>query len=126
MNKDKKMSNDENLFDFHGIGQAIRKGRKKQGMTREQLAEKIGMSFRNMAEIENCGQHPRFQNFYELVTMFNISVDEYFYPASKPAASTMRRRVDSLLDGLSDRELAIIEATIQGIGISREMGEETE
>ena len=122
----KKEINNENLFDFHGIGQAIRKGRKKQGMTREQLAEKIGMSFRNMAEIENCGQHPRFQNFYELVTMFNISVDEYFYPASKPAASTMRRRVDSLLDGLSDRELAIIEATIQGIHISREMGEETE
>jgi len=122
----KKENNNENLFDFHGIGQAIRKGRKKQGMTREQLAEKIGMSFRNMAEIENCGQHPRFQNFYELVTMFNISVDEYFYPASKPAASTMRRRVDSLLDGLSDRELAIIEATIQGIHISKEMGEETE
>lgn len=125
MSKDKKVNN-EKLFDFHGIGQAIRKGRKKQGLTREQLAEKIGMSFRNMAEIENCGQHPRFQNFYELVTMFNISVDEYFYPASKPAASTMRRRVDSLLDGLSDRELAIIEATIQGIHTARDIKEETE
>ncbi|WCF05928.1 helix-turn-helix domain-containing protein [Paenibacillus thiaminolyticus] len=76
MSKDKKVSKDKNRYDFHAIGQAIKEARGKQGMTREQLAEKIDISARNMAGIENYGRHPRFQKFYELVTMLNISVDE--------------------------------------------------
>ena len=29
---------------------------------------------------ENDGQHPSLNAFYQMVTMFGISVDEYFYP----------------------------------------------
>jgi len=121
-----KMDNTENLYDLRAIGQAIREGRDRRGLTREQLAEIVGMSDRNLAEIENYGQHPRLQNFFELVTMFNISVDEYFYPASKPEASSKRRRVDDLLNGLSDKELTIVESTLQGIHAFREVGEKEE
>ena len=52
--------------------------------------------------------------------MFNISVDEYFYPAKNIEKSTTRRQIDSSLDLLSDNELKIIQGTIDGILKSRE------
>ena len=50
--------------------------------------------------------------FIQLITMFDISVD-----AKK---SSVRRRVDTLLDGLDDRELSVIEATINGLCKAKE------
>ena len=52
--------------------------------------------------------------------MFNISVDEYFYPAKNVEKNTARRQIDSSLDLLSDNELKIIQGTIDGILNSRE------
>lgn len=75
---------------------------------------------RHIADIENIGKHPSFQLFHDLVTMFNISVDEYFYPAKNIEKSTTRRQIDSSLDLLSDNELKIIQGTIDGILNSRE------
>lgn len=66
------------------------------------------------------GSHPSFQLFHDLVTMFNISVDEYFYPVEKVAKSTARRQIEASLDLLSDNELNIIQGTIDGILNSRE------
>ena len=57
---------------------------------------------------------------HDLVTMFNISVDEYFYPAKNVEKNTARRQIDSSLDLLSDNELKIIQGTIDGILNSRE------
>ena len=71
-------------------------------------------------ESENIGKHPSFQLFHDLVTMFNISVDEYFYPAKNVEKNTARRQIDSSLDLLSDNELKIIQGTIDGILNSRE------
>jgi len=52
--------------------------------------------------------------------MFNISVDEYFYPSKKAEKSIVRRQIDSSLDLLTDNELKIIQATIDGVLNSRE------
>ena len=68
----------------------------------------------------NIGKYPSFQLFHDLVTMFNISVDEYFYPAKNVEKNTARRQIDSSLDLLSDNELKIIQGTIDGILNSRE------
>ena len=68
----------------------------------------------------DIGKHPSFQLFHDLVTMFNISVDEYFYPAKNVEKNTARRQIDSSLDLLSDNELKIIQGTIDGILNSRE------
>lgn len=65
-------------------------------------------------------QYTSFQLFHDLVTMFNISVDEYFYPAKNVEKNTARRQIDSSLDLLSDNELKIIQGTIDGILNSRE------
>lgn len=99
-------------FDFTPIGQAIKKARKAKGMTREQLARIVDYDPRHLQAIENEGQYPGMELFIQLITMFDISVDEYIHTGSKAKKSSVRRRVDTLLDGLDDRELSVIEATI--------------
>ena len=111
-------------FDFRPIGQAIKKAREAQDITREQLSEIIDYAPRHIQSIENEGQHPSFQLFTQLVTMFNISADSYIFPDKTSNKSTLRRQVDMLLDKLDDRELSVIEATIKGLYKAKEQTEE--
>ena len=107
-------------FDFTPIGQAIKKARKAKGMTREQLARIVDYDPRPLQAIENEGQYPGMELFIQLITMFDVSVDEYIHTGSKTKKSSLRRRVDTLLDGLDDRELSVIEATINGLCKAKE------
>ena len=107
-------------FDFRPLGLAIREARDRAGLSRNDLGDKVFYGERHIADIENVGSHPSFQLFHDLVTMFNISVDEYFYPAEKVAKNTARRQIETALDLLSDNELKIIQGTIDGILNSRE------
>lgn len=102
-------------FDFRPLGLAIREARERAGLSRNDLGDKIFYSERHIADIENVGKHPSFQLFHDLVTMFHISVDEYFYPQKKNNKSTLRRQIDVSLDKLTDEELKIIQGTIDGI-----------
>ena len=107
-------------FDFRPLGLAIREARERAGLSRNDLGYKVFYGERHIADIENIGSHPSFQLFHDLVTMFNISVDEYFYPAENVVKSTARRQIETSLDLLSDNELKIIQGTIDGILNSRE------
>lgn len=118
------MSDTANNFDFLELGQAIMDAREKQRITREELAEEIGISARHLQSIEKEGQYPGFPLFIQLVTMFHISVDQYIYPDSRTKKTTLRRQLDSLLDSFGDAELTVIEGTAQGICKAKEHTEE--
>lgn len=114
-----KLEQDKRRFDFHDIGQAIKRAREASGMTQEQLAYIVDRSPRTIMYNENDGQHPSLNTFYQLVTMFDISVDQYFYP-SKNGGSECRKRIDAMLGSLDERELKIVEATIQAMKAAKE------
>ena len=115
-----RKTKETHTFDFRPLRLAIREAREKAGLSRNDLGDKVFYGERHIADIENVGSHPSFQLFHDLVTMFNISVDEYFYPAEKVAKSTARRQIETYLDLLSDNELTIIQGTIDGILKSKE------
>lgn len=101
-------------FDFTSIGQAIKKAREKTGMTREQLARIVDYDPRHLQAVENEGQYPSIELFIQLITMFGVSVDEYIFPEKEVKKSSIRRRLDAQLDRLDDKELSVIEATVNG------------
>lgn len=107
-------------FDFTPIGQAIKKAREARGMTREQLSGIIGFAPRHIQAIENEGQYPSIELFIQLMTMFNVSVDEYIFPNKEVKKSSVRRRLDAQLDKLDNRELSVIEATVNGLCKAKE------
>ena len=105
------MSEAAENFDFLELGQAIQKAREKQRITWEELAEELGISLRHLQSIEKEGQYPSFRLFIQLVTMFHISVDQYIHPDAPTGRTTLRRRLDVLLDTFDDMELTIIAGT---------------
>ena len=112
-------NNDFN-FDFMPIGQAIKKAREARGMTREQLSGIIGYAPRHIQAIENEGQYPSIELFIQLITMFDVSVDEYIHSDKKTVKSSVRRRLDAQLNKLNDKELSVIEATVNGLCKAKE------
>ena len=113
------MKQSKEKFDFKAFGQAIKAARKTKGLSRNQLADKLNIAPRYIASIENSGQHPSLQILYELVTLLDVSVDQFFFPEREQEKSTRRRQLDTMLDtmldGMSETDLKIMSATAKGI-----------
>ena len=118
------MRKKEDKYDFRAFGLAIKEARMKQGLTREQVGAMIEIDPRYLTNIENKGQHPSLQVFYDLVSLLNVSVDEFFLPASGLSKSTRRRQLDKQLDTFDDKDLIIIESVADGILKSKKVEEE--
>ena len=114
------MRNKEELYDFRALGQAIKAARMKQGMTRDEAAGIIHIDPRYLTNIENKGQHPSLHIFHKIITLFNISVDQFFYPTMPPDVSTRRRQLDNVLDSLDDKDFLMAEIIVNGIKKAKE------
>mgnify|MGYP000160111930 FL=1 len=118
------MRKKEDKYDFRAFGLAIKKARMKKGLTREQVGTMIEIDPRYLTNIENKGQHPSLQVFYDLVTLLNVSVDEIFLPSSDKVKSTRRRQLEQQLDTFDDKDMVIMESVAAGIIKSKEVGED--
>ena len=103
------------LYDFKVFGQAIKEARMARKESRKVVCDAMNISPRYLANIENKGQQPSLQIFYELVTRYSISVDQFFFPDKDAEKTTQRRQLDTLLDGMSEDGLKIIAATAREI-----------
>ena len=109
-----KFPRDERRLDFTKIGLAIKRAREAKGMTQEDLAYVIDRTPRTIMYNENNGQHPSLNAFYQMMTMFDISVDQFFFPEKCPENSC-RKRIDVMLNSLDEKDLRVIEAIIQAL-----------
>ena len=55
------------------------------------------------------------QVLYDLVSLLDVSVDEFFLPRNDLVKSTRRLQVEILLDNFTDKKLSLIEALDNGI-----------
>lgn len=115
------MRKKEDKYDFRAFGLAIKEARKKQGLTREQVGAMIEIDPRYLTNIENKGQHPSLQVLYDLVSLLNVSVDEFFLPSDNLAKSSKRRQLESKIDNFTDADLVIMESVADGIVKYKEM-----
>ena len=107
-------------YDFKTFGAAIKTARTGRKESRKKVCDEMYLSPRYLANIENKGQHPSLQIFFELMLRYNISVDQFLLeqPTGK---NTQRRQLDALLDGMSEKGLQIVTATAKKIAeIERE------
>ena len=109
------MKREVDKYNFKAFGQAIKAARKAKGISRNQLADKMNIAPRYIASIENSGQHPSLQIFYELVSVLDVSVDQFFFPNMNTEKSTQRRQLETLLNNISDKGLRIVTATAKEI-----------
>ena len=58
---------------------------------------------------------------FKIATLLEISIDQFFFPAQCDMENERRKHIDRMLGSMDDRELAIMEATAEGIVKSREV-----
>ena len=109
------MRKTEDKYDFRAFGLAIKAARMKQGLTREQVGAMIEIDPRYLTNIENKGQHPSLQVLYDLVSLLNVSVDEFFLSSDSLVKSSRRRQLESKIDNFTDADLVIMESVADGI-----------
>ena len=103
------------LYDFKAFGEAIKAARNERGESRKKVCDELYISPRYLANIENLGQQPSLQVFYDLVTRYHISVDQFFFSDDNAEKSTQRRQLDALLDSMSESGIRIVTATAKEI-----------
>ena len=59
------------LYDFKAFGAAIKAARNEYGESRKKVSDELYISPRYLANIENKGQQPSLQVFYDLVTRYH-------------------------------------------------------
>ena len=52
---------------------------------------------------------------YDLVSLLNVSVDEFFLPTDNMIKSSRRRQLEEKINQLTDTDLVIMESVIDGI-----------
>ena len=109
------MYKSRHVFDIRKLGLEVKRKRKEQGFTQEQLGELVGRSSRSIMYMENRGQHPKLDVFYQIVTKLGISVDQFFYPADMGKGGDARKRLDVILNSLDEDDLALLESTAQAM-----------
>ena len=118
-----KMYQYEKHLDCHEFGREVKRRRKAKGWTQEHLAQLVDLTPRSIMYIENRGQHTSLNAFYKLVTLLDISVDEFFYPDRHNGEDERRKHLDRMLNGMDEKELIIMEGAAEGIRKARERSE---
>lgn len=113
----------EKRLDCRALGKEIKRKRKAKGWTQEHLAQLVDLVPRSIMYIENKGQHTSLNAFYKIVTLLDISVDEFFYPDKQEGGSERRKHLDRMLNDMDEKELIIMEGAAEGICKARERSE---
>lgn len=108
-------------FDFRALGQEIRRKRLERGWTQEYLGQLVDRSQRSIMYFENKGKHPSLDVLYRLVTILDISVDQFFFPTKHSEESKYTEQLHRLASDMSEKELIILIRTAEGIKDAREL-----
>ena len=106
-------------FDFHALGQEIRRKRVEKGWTQEYLGQLVDRSNRSIMYFENRGKHPSLDVVYRLVTVLDISVDKFFFPSSTAEDAGQRKELLRLAEDMSEQELSVLIGAAKGVKEAR-------
>ena len=105
-------------MDLRQLGRRAKEQRKRQQLTLEELAERVGISRNFLWEIEAGRKAPALPTLYHLSVALNISLDYLMgtsddmrsltEPGAQSETDLLRTRVAHQLQGFDTRELTLI------------------
>ncbi|MCH4238695.1 MAG: helix-turn-helix domain-containing protein [Oscillospiraceae bacterium] len=96
------------------LGSILKNARKSRKLTRDQLSEKIHISYRYLTAIENENKKPSYDVLFKLIRELGISANEIFYPESQ-SNETQRDLLILLLNQCGTYELDVATATVKAL-----------
>lgn len=95
---------------MNNLGTIIKSARLSKNYTREQLAEKLHISSRYIAAIENQNKKPSYDILYKLVRALSIPADMIFYPEMRENTSNKEQLV-RMINQCDEHSLKVLFAT---------------
>ena len=104
-------------MDYYKIGQKIRKIRKAQGLSQEELAEKVGISTPHMSHIETGNTKLSLPVFVDIAVALEVRTDDLL---DDPIAttSTCLDEIAAVLERCSAQEAKVIADVVKATKIS--------
>ena len=99
---------------FETFGADVKEARKAKTLARKDLAEKVNIDTRYLANIENEGTIPSLPVIIQLVKICGLPMERYFNPEVMREESEQRQRVSHKLKLCPEEYLPIIEGAIDG------------
>ena len=96
------------LYTTDKLGEVIKTSRLKMGLTRDQLAEKIGISPRYLMSIE-------YDVLFQLVRYLTINANDIFFPESIVDTNEERKLLEQMIKLCDKHEITVISATAQAL-----------
>ena len=108
------MAKVEDCPGFETFGADVNEARKAKNLARKDLAEKVNIDTRYLANIENQGAIPSLPVMIQLIKICGLPVERYFNPEIMREESEQRQRVSHKLKLCPEEYLPIIEGAIDG------------
>lgn len=93
---------------YYEIGQRIRKIRKANNLSQEQLAEKVGISITHMSHIETGNTKLSLPVFVAIAGALSVQTDELLYDAPTINKSAVKQEISDLIDSCSTTDSYIL------------------
>ena len=97
------------------FGKRVKELRKKNNLTQEQLAEKIGVYQKQIRNIETGVCFTTFQTLEKLAQVFNVEIEELFKISHLNTREEIINNINKMLQNAKDTELSVIQRVIQSI-----------
>lgn len=95
------------------IARKIRLARKKANLTQEELAEKIGISAKQISRIEIATYSPSLSTFLKLISILNIDISEFGIQNSEiKTDNSNREKLIKLIYNATDSEIEFYYVTL--------------
>lgn len=90
---------------YKNLAEKLKSARISTGLTRKQVAERIGISYAVLAHYETGEREPSLNVLYSLAKLYKVSVD-FLLDVTVSASNTI------VLDGLNNNQKQIIKDTV--------------
>lgn len=108
------MPNVKDCPGFETFGADVQQAREAVKMSRRELAEKVGIDPRYLANIELCGTIPSVPVVMQLIRICKLPEERYFNPELLREDSEQRQRTSHKLQLCPEKYLPIVEGVIDG------------
>lgn len=95
-------------MNYYEIGQRIRKIRKANNLSQEQLAERVGISTTHMSHIETGNTKLSLQVFVDIACALSVQTDELLYDMPRFNKTAVKQEVSDIIDSCSAKEASVL------------------
>ena len=103
------------MYNFNqSLATAVKKARKEQGLTQQQVADMADCNSRTVLKIENCKGNPKLETIISLIRVLKIDAREIFNPELEPRTPAIRH-LHYAVEDCTEQEAATLVPVVESV-----------